>query len=322
MITTILYSSGKISFNLPTDQLSQTISQPENITWTDIKDPSPDDLAVLDEVFHFHPLAIEYCIKPPTSPKIVFFGESIFIIFFSVKYDSHNKRLITVPLNIFLKKNHLVTFHKKDVRGVNETFDVIKQNPAETLALGADFTLYILLDLISEKYLDILDSLNNRIEVVEDKVLQNESENVSKELFKLKKEMLHLRKITSPQRDSISRLIREATPIIKSNVKIYFHDVYDKLFKVSETITTCVDILISTQELFFSVVSNKTNQVVKTLAVIATVFMPLTLITGIYGMNFKHIPGLDSPYGYYSTLILMVLICGTALWIFKRKNWF
>lgn len=322
MITTISFSSGKISYNVPKDSIAKTIALPGNILWTDIKHPSPDELAMLDETFHFHPLAIDNCLNSFYTPKVANFDEYVFLTFYSVKYESLNRKLHMSPLNIFVGKNFVVTFHREEVSAVPEAFNMIKLNPCETLALGPDFTAYIILDLLTEGHLKMLDDLSDRIDKIEERVFTSKSQEVSNDIFRLKKEILHLRRIITPMRDAASRLTREDIMVISARVKIYFHDIHDRLFRVCETIDTYKDIVISTQELQISLISNKTNQIVKILTIITTVIMPLALISGIYGMNFRHMPELEWKYGYFAILFLMFAIAVMSLIIFKRKKWF
>jgi magnesium transporter len=322
MITSVLYSSGKISFNLPKDILAKTIAQPENIVWTDIRNPDNEDIATLDEVFHFHPLAIEHCITASHTPKVLNFGECIFITFFFLGFDAQQKGIRAVPLNIFIGKNHVVTCHREEVESIPEAFEMIKQNPAQTLGQGADFTAYIILDLTTEHYTKLLDSLNARMDKSEEHIYTAKVREMSGELFRIKKDILLLRRIISPLRDGTVRLTREDIPILSKQVKIYFYDIHDRLFRICETIDTYKDILIGTQDLQLSIISNKTNTIVKTLTIITTIIMPLSLITGIYGMNFKYMPETKWHYGYYAILLGMLCIALMSLAIFKKKKWF
>jgi len=323
MITSVLFSSGKISFNLPADTISKTIAQQDTVVWTDISHPDNEEIAMLDEVFHFHPLAIEHCITASPSPKVLNFGEFIFITSFYLSFDAQQKSIKKTPLHVFIGKNYVVTFHREDVTSVGEAFDMIKGNPAQTLGQGADFAAYCILDLTTEHYTNLLETLSDRMDKCEERVYTAKVRDVSGELFKLKKDILVLRRIISPLRDGIVRLTREDMPILSKKVKIYFYDIHDRLFRMCETIDTYKDIVIGTQELQLSIISNKTNTIVKTLTIITTIIMPLTLISGIYGMNFKHLPPeLEWKYGYHAILLGMIIIGLLSLAIFKKKKWF
>lgn len=323
MITSVLFSSGKISFNLPKDTLSKTIAQPENIVWTDISHPDNEEIAMLDEVFHFHPLAIEHCITATHTAKILNFGEFIFITSFFLKFDAQQKNIQSHPLHVFVGKNYVVTFHREEIESIGEAFEMIKGNPAQTLGEGADFAAYLILDLTTDHYTKLLETLNDRMDKNEERIYTAKAKDISGELFRLKKDILLLQRIIAPLRDGAVRLTREDIPILSKKVKIYFYDIHDRLFRICETIDTYKDILIGTQELQLSIISNKTNTIVKTLTIITTIIMPLTLISGIYGMNFRHLPPeLEWKYGYHAILLGMLAIALLSLAIFKKKKWF
>ncbi|HRZ86519.1 MAG TPA: magnesium/cobalt transporter CorA [bacterium] len=323
MITTVLFSSGKISFNLPREMVAPAIAQSGSHVWADFSKPDNDEIAMLDEVFHFHPLAIGNCLAAGAAPHVMNLDDCVFVSLAIFDYDARQKKMLSYPLHLFIGGQHLITVHRDDLPVLGEAFEIIKQNPAATLGAGADFAAYTILGLVADHYVALLETIGDRIDKNEEHVYSAKAHDVSLELFKLKKEILFLRRTIAPLRDGVLRLTREDISVISPKVKIYFHDIHERLYRICETIDTFKDIVLSTQDLQLSLISHKTNQIVKTLTVITTVIMPLTLLSGIYGMNVRHLPPeLEWRHGFYTILGAMGVIALISLAIFKKKKWF
>jgi magnesium transporter len=206
------------------------------------------------------------------------------------------------------------------MRGITSAIARMQKNPA-VMAKGADTLLHIVVDSLVDNYLPVLDVMDYRISNIETQIMKNPNQNILNNIFTLKKEVLNLRRFIAPQRDTVNFLSKEEYPFIHPKTRVYFRDVYDNMIFINDTIDTYRDVLNSALDVYISTVSNKTNEIMKVLTMIATIVMPLTLIAGIYGMNFKHMPILEWEYGFISISVIMAILGLGMIMYFKRKEW-
>ncbi|MDP3789779.1 MAG: magnesium/cobalt transporter CorA, partial [Candidatus Omnitrophota bacterium] len=179
----------------------------------------------------------------------------------------------------------------------------------------------LVVDSLVDNYLPVLDVMDYRISNIETQILKNPNQGILNNIFTLKKEVLNLRRFIAPQRDTVNFLSKEDYPFIQPKTRVYFRDVYDNMIFINDTIDTYRDVLSSALDVYISTVSNKTNEIMKVLTMIATIMMPLTLIAGVYGMNFKHMPILEWEYGFISIFAIMVVLGTGMVMYFRRKEW-
>lgn len=322
MIRTQIYTEDRqLLKNVPLDQLWASLQNAKRFTWIDFDNPEDHETELLATVFKFHPLSIEDCIQVSHYPKIDDFDEYLFLVVHAPKLTQTGERIKTTELNVFIGKNYLVTYHVEPVDSVQNVMEKCELNPSQFIGKGGDFLLYHILHMMAENYLPILDTLDDEIGKMEADIFLSPTSKLLANIFTLKKDILYLRRIIGPQRDTINLLSREPFPTISKKSRIYFRDVYDNLFRIYLITDSYRDVIAGSLEAYLSVVAQKTNAIMKTLTIFASIVLPLTFITGIYGMNFEWMPFLHSHYGFWVSVGLMGLIGVALLIFFRRKKW-
>lgn len=289
--------------------------------WVDLEEPTDEETGVLNGLLGFHPLAVEDCIHDSHSPKLDDYGDYIFTTVHGVDFSQLEEQFSTHELDVFLGDNFLVTFHKQQHKSVFDTRGRVVKNP-DHLLRSPDWLLYSILDAMVDNYSPAMEQFDERVSRVEADVFGHDADRALNEILTLKREILHLRRIIVPQRDILNRLSHECERFIRKEHFIYFRDVYDHLVRISETADIYRDILTGILDAHLLLTSNRLNTVMKTLTIIATILMPLSVITGVYGMNFEYMPGLRTEYGYFIVLGVMATLVVVMLGVFKKKKWF
>jgi len=322
MSVVLLYykGNGEVIDNLSPEEIKNVVQSEKDILWLDILNPEKNELDMIEAAFDLHPLTIEDCINTITRPKIDQFEKYIFIVMHGAALSARSQKVKTIELNVCLGKNYIITIHQEPMRGITSAIARMQKNPA-VMAKGADTLLHIVVDSLVDNYLPVLDVMDYRISNIETQIMKNPNQNILNNIFTLKKEVLNLRRFIAPQRDTVNFLSKEDYPFIQPKTRVYFRDVYDNMIFINDTIDTYRDVLNSALDVYISTVSNKTNEIMKVLTMIATVVMPLTLIAGIYGMNFKHMPILEWEYGFVSIFVIMFILGLSMVMYFKRKEW-
>ncbi len=299
------------------EELAKHASSRNKKIWIDIINPVKDEFKKLKEIFKLHPLTVEDCLKKGrTRVKIERFDDYLFVVIYGI---SDTKRLY--ELDFIIGRNFVISNHFEAV----ESFNKLKRNDdkiSTIMSRGPDFILHKLIDLEIDRYLELLAKYEDIIEKLEKNVLEEPNQQLVSRIFKLRKTFMRIRRIANLQKEKLLELAREKYPFISERLRPYFRDVFDHMLAVTETITIYREQLSGALELYLSTSSNKTNEVMKTLTVIASIMLPLSLIAGIYGMNFDNLPELHWKYGYTFALSLMAAVAIGLLFYFKRKGWF
>ncbi len=291
----------------------------KNIIWADIKDPNHESFLKLAKEFSFHQLSIEDCLTGHQRPKIEEYPGYYFIVVYeSALFGEHNNLQLR-ELSIFLGANFIVTVHSHSIDAIN----LVSRLWPEWLSrgdvgVGTGTIAYLLIDAIVDHYMVILDQLSDNIDDLEDKMFTDFQPVLIEEIFRVKKQLLYLRRFISPLRDVLNVLLRREKPLFSSETYIYFQDIFDHAIRVADTIDSLRDILSSIMDVYLSISGNRMNIVMKRLTSISTILMSVTLIAGIYGMNFDIMPELKWRYGYTYALSSMVII-GVSLYLYLRK---
>jgi magnesium transporter len=314
----------KTGFNyekLTPDGIAEALKNETNVLWFDIQDIDDNDIDILTKVFNLHPLTIEDFIMANARPKVENFTDYIFLIMFSMEsLDRATGKVKTGEMNICLGKNFLISAHDDSVASLSAAKDRVRsQSPV--MKRGADFLLYSILDCSVQSYVPIINDFDNTVDEMSDELFKDPTNETLKKIYFLKNEIVYLRRTIGPQADAMAVLGRGDTPHITPSSVAYFRDIYDSFVRLNDVIGISRDIVTGAMEAYVSIVSNRLNEIMKTLTVIATIMMPLTLIASIYGMNFKHMPELDSRIGYPMVISSMVLLSLGMLYYFKRKRW-
>jgi len=229
-------------------------------------------------------------------------------------------RLELRELNIFLGKNFLVTVHSRPIRAI-DTAARLWQEWMDRAEQGAGLIAYLLIDAIVDDYLPLLDLVSERMDDLEDSIFGEWRAEVIEEIFSVQKKLLYLRRSITPLRDVFNIMLRREQPIFPREIHVYFQDVFDHLIRVADTIDTLRDMLSSTMDAYLSVSGNRMNKIMKRLTSVATILMSVTLIAGIYGMNFTFMPELRMRYGYVYALLSMVAVGVALYWYLKKVEW-
>lgn len=280
-----------------------------------------ETLEKLGDCFGLHPLTLEDILNTDQRPKIEDYGEYIFIVLKMLYPDDETGEILAEQVSLVLGKNFVISFQEKEGDIFNSVRERIRSGKGRVRKMGADYLVYSLLDSIVDNYFIILEKLGERIEFLEEKLIINPVPETINLIHKLKREMIFLRRSVWPLREVIGSIERGESSLIKGSTNIYLRDVYDHTIQVIDTIETFRDILSGMLDIYLSSVSNRLNAVMKVLTIIATIFMPLTFIAGIYGMNFKYMPELEWRLGYPVILLTMVSIGVLMLVSFRKKKW-
>lgn len=299
--------------------ISDMVARPEVIVWTDVSDPTSQDFLDLAEEFGFHPLSIEDCQHGHQRPKIEEFKGYYFIVMYEAHLNSEQD-LELRELNMFLGKDFLVTVHSKPIRAI-ETARRVWPRWIDRAHEGSGLLAYLLIDAMVDDYMPLLDTVSETMDELEDEIFEVFKPESIEKIFYIKKQLLQLRRHVTPLRDVFNTMLRREQPIFARETHIYFHDVFDHTIRVSDTIDTLRDMLASIMDAYLSVSNNRMSMIMKRLTSISTILMSVTLIAGIYGMNFDFMPELHWPFGYAYVLGLILLVAAALTIFLKKVKW-
>jgi magnesium transporter len=323
-----LHSRDVEVFLMPT-----VLSDTNLFLWVDLENPTPEETKmVLEDIFHFHPLAIEDCVMVSPSPKVEeylpkegdSFAPHLFMVIHAVDYSRKDGVFDTNELNFFLGKNFLVTYHERPIRSVSAVEERAVKGTIH-IAKAPDRVAHQLLDSIVESYKPALDELSLEIAELEQAALQHPGKATLNKIMQVKKEVLHLRQIIGPQREVLSRFALGEFKLIRAHIVPYYRDVYDGLSQIADIAHGYADSLTGILQIYLSMSANKTSETVKALTLITILTTPATMIASWYGMNFAHESGMVEVgwhHGYAYVFALTALTTLATYWYLKRRGWF
>lgn len=287
-----------------------------------------DIIEKLGNHFEIHPLILEDILNTDQRPKIEDFERYIFFVLKMLYVDEKKQEIHSEQVSLILGKNFVISFQE----GIGDVFDSVRERirngKTRIRNRGADYLAYALLDAIVDGYFGILEKIGDKVEDIEDNIISNPEPKLLQEIYNLKREMIYLRKSVWPLREVINNLLREESKLIRESTRIYLRDLYDHTIQTIDTIETFRDMISGMIDIYMSSVSNKMNEVMKVLTIFAAIFIPLTFVAGLYGMNFSpdaspfNMPELNFYLGYPIVLIAMIIIGITMLIYFQKKKWF
>lgn len=301
------------------DLISELCATPEHVLWVDVSDPTGQDFDDLANEFGFHPLAIEDCRFAHQRPKIDEYPGYYFVVLYEAALNEQGQ-LELRELNMFLGANYLVTVHSQPLRALAQG-EKLWRNWLDMREQGPGVLTYLLLDAIVDDYMALLDQFADRIEGIEEEIFGEFRPEALQEIFRLKKQLLFLRRGAAPLRDVSNTLLRRELALFSRETLVYFQDVFDHLVRVVEMVDTLRDTLSAAVEAYLSVSGHRMNQIMKRLTSISTILMSVTLVAGIYGMNFAYMPELGMRYGYVGALTAMLVIALLLYVYFRRIKW-
>ena len=316
-----LTEGGEVRTDLTREEIGKALKS-EGVLWVDFFRATREEQPFLSDVFHFHPLAVEDCLRTVFRPKVDFFDDHLFLAVHGPDLATRRRELRTLGVKAFLGRNYLVTFHRVPLRSIIHTLEQCEKASKEALERGADFLLYSILDQMAENYTPILSRSEAQVAQIEENVVEGRThEQVLPKLMRLRRDILNLRRVIAAQRAAVNLLAQQGEPLVSKRAGVYFRDVVGIFERVLEQTETQRDALAGIRDTHLSMSSNRASEVMKILTIMATILLPPTLISGIYGMNFRFMPEIKWKYGYAFALGLMGAIIGGMLYYFRRKKW-
>jgi len=289
--------------------------------WVDLDQPTPDEAKVLSDAFHFHQLAIEDALSELHHPKIESYGDYLYVILHGIDFHASEHRFTTKDIDFFLGSQFLVTVHPGVSRSIGKV-GVVCSRDSRMLGEGPGMLLYRIVDTMVDNYRPEVDKLSEKLDKLEKEVFERPNTQMARRILNFKKDISSLRQTVLPQRDVVGRLARREFPMISEQLAYGFRDVHDHLVRLSDEAMFSQDRITSILDAHLSAVSNQLNQVMKVLTIIATLFMPLTVLTGMYGMNvpLPHLPGGEHAQFWWVCGIMFAL-SAAMLGYFRKKGW-
>ncbi len=327
--TFIRWPDGNTSHETDRDTLHRAVATDGTVAWIDMFDVTDDEAKFLTDVFHLHPLAIEDSLEYAQRPKIERYqledgphrGKPYYyMVFHGPDLDSFRQKLRTKELDIFFSDRFLLTIHDEKFQSLKDLVEKCEQEPSRLLGDGIDTLLYHILDRITDYYQPILDYLEEAMDKLEDDALDNPRPELLGQISAKKRELLDLRRIVGPQREVVAQLSRGEVPIIRESTRVYFRDVQDHLIRINEMVELYRDLVLGARDIYLSSISNHLNQIMKTLTIISVIGLPMTIVTGFFGMNFDEAI-FHSHRVFLGALLFMGIVVSIMLWLFKKNRW-
>lgn len=330
----IKFGDGTISHDTAESTLLRAVRDPKATFWLDLDRPDDNELAVLDDVFGFHPLAIEDTIQYNQRPKIENYNHVgdmcnagyYYMVIHGPDLASFKEQLRTKELDIFLSERYLVTIHDESMIAIQDARTKTSAGTSRILDGGIDMLLHYILDHVVDNYTPIFDWMQEQIDELEEQAMNDPDRELLIKLGQKKRELLDLRRVIGPQREVLAQLTRGDVPIIREQARVYLRDVSDHLTRAVELIEIYRDLVLGARDIYLSSLSNHLNQIMKTLTIISVVALPMTVITSFFGMNFSEgVPVfermLHSPVSFIVAMLIMFGLIVALLYLFWKKRW-
>ncbi len=327
MIRSLYYSQDT---GLQTDykvaEFAHILKEKVGFLWVDFEDTPPEtDEPILREIFGFHPLAVDDALQESHVPKLDDWSSYLYIVLHAVIFDRENEDHVdTLELDIFLGENYIVTHHDQNISGIDRVWNSCLRDDRFWKS-GPDYLFYRIADEVVASYMPVVEALDEEIDQTEDQVFVKPTEQMLERIFSLKRAGLHLRRVIGPQREVLNKLARDDYKVIDAPVKVYFRDVYDHLVRLYDLTESIRDLVSGTLDTYLSVINNRMNDIMKTLTVITTLFMPISFLTGFFGMNFfQPVAPLQTWTGMMAFMITLAIFVSVPIamvfWI-RSKGW-
>jgi magnesium transporter len=323
LINCAVYQKGRKLAEIPKEDISEYIARPDCFVWVGLVEPEPFEIDEMAQEFGLHPLAVEDARKGHQRPKIDEYDECLFVVLHTVEMasDAPDAELWVGEIDIFAGPNYILSVRHRTKKGFIDVRTRAEREP-ELLAHGSGFVLYALMDSVVDRYFPVLDALGSVLEGAEDRMFDDtSSRGKMAALYVLKRRLMTLKHSVAPLLDSVTKLHGGRVPPVVAGLQDYFRDVYDHLTRINAEIDSMREMLTTGIEVNLALVALADNEVTKRLAAWGALITVPTLIAGIYGMNFRHMPELDWLSGYPFALALMAVIDGVLWWRFRRARW-
>jgi magnesium transporter len=322
-VTAVVYDEASFEEQVlvKADDWAACSSKP-GVIWIDVTGLGATwPLEIAASCFGLHPLIQEDILNLDQRPKIDHFANYVFVILKTLAYSKAQDKVLHGQASIVLGPNYVLSFHSLNHDGFGPIRERIRHAKGRIRALGPDYLTHALIDLVVDDYIDTLEYLGEKLEALEEEVVERPTRETLPQIHDMKQEMILLRRSVWPLREVVGSLARRESTLINDATIIYFRDVYDHAFQVMDTIETFRDMLSGMLDIYLSSISNRLNEIMKVLTIVSTVFIPLTFVAGVYGMNFKYMPEINWRYGYPMVLGIMLAALVSMLAYFHKKHW-
>ncbi|HET6486520.1 MAG TPA: magnesium transporter CorA family protein [Spirochaetia bacterium] len=319
-------SDGSLDPDPRVERIPAALADPSGLLWLDfVEEPADACERILSDLFHFHPLAIDDALRETHVPKVDDWGTYLYLVLHATKLDPAADELLqSIELDLFVGPNYVVTHRDKSIAPLEALWQSCAKDD-RILGRGAARLLYHIVDETVGSHLPVVDDLDEEMDRVEERILSTPEPAVLSQVLRIKRALLHLRRIVAPQRETLNRLARDQLSVIEAGQRVYFRDVYDHLVRLHDLTEGLRDLAAGALDTYLSVVNNRMNEVMKTLTTIATLFMPISFLTGFFGMNF--FSASNPPAPWTGRVMLGVVCCVTVvvptvmfLWL-RRRRW-
>lgn len=294
----------------------------DEMSWININGRDIKVIETIDDYFGIHPLVLEDIVATGQRPKVEDYGEYLFLVLKMIYFDEKNEDIYSEQVGLVLAKNYVISFQEKPGDVFEPIRERLRSSRGRIRRHGSDYLMYSLIDAIVDHYFVLLERIGVEIDLLEQQLMDNVQSNIPQRIHRLKRKIIFLRKQIWPLREVVGTLMRSETLLVVAETKVYMRDVYDHCTQVNDTIEAFRDALSGLHDIYLSSVSNRMNEIMKVLTMFAAIFIPLTFIAGIYGMNFEYMPELKWRYGYFMILTVMTVLGGGMVVVFRRKKWF
>lgn len=295
----------------------------DSASWLDIQGLGSEEiLKQIGQIFKLHPLLLEDVVNVPQRPKVEDYNEQLIIIIHLVQPRPEEDGFYSQQVSLVLGKNYLLTFQEEpDHDCFNPVRNRLKNNKGKIRTSGVDYLTYLLLDTIIDSFFPVLEDYGERIEELENEVVFNPNHSTLEKIYTIRRELLALRRAIWPQQSVIITLMRSGSNLISSDVEIYFRDCYDHVIQLLDIVESYRELSSNLMDVYLSSMSNQMNEIMKVLTIISSIFIPLSFIAGVYGMNFEYMPELNWKWGYFITLGVMATVGSGLIFFFWRSGW-
>ncbi|MBL7140665.1 MAG: magnesium/cobalt transporter CorA [Planctomycetes bacterium] len=303
------------------DRIGALWREATGLLWVDLQQPTPEETDLLADRFNLHPVVVDMCREVTAQPLVHDYDQYLFMVIHAVSFRAQDERVTTLELDIVWGRHVVLTYHRRPIRAVSELREAAGTNLAGMMARGAGAFLHALVDRVIDNFQPSIDRIDGLIAECEKQIFIEPTREVLQRLLGLRRSAAHLIRVGAAQRDVVGRIVRGEFPQLGKQDLAYWRDAYDHLVRMVQAVEAQRDLIASARDAYLSVISNRMNEIMKVLTIIATIFIPITFVAGLYGMNFDCMPELHEWWGYPAALAVMALIAGGMLLYFHRKGW-
>jgi len=324
-LQTTIWQNGKPGIETSLEKLPETLNDPQALVWLDIQGDSSSSENMLRNVFKLQHITVQTMCEEHERAKFAESDSYRYMVVHGLVFDTTTEEASTPKLDIVFAKNFIITSHQESFLWLDTLLEEARKNDPEEhlMSRGVAFLLYSILDALTDSYFPLLDTIDDLIDELEDVTVTDTSNEVQVRIFRIKRALAHMRRTLSPQVEVANVLVVRTGKLIPAEAEPYFADIHDHLIRAFEILDSYRDLMSGMLDVYLTTVSNRLNEVMKQLTIIATIFMPITFITGVFGMNFGHLPQVehDSGYFFWITLLFMGILTLAQIWYFRRRKW-